>query len=328
MIFKKVLFFIMLFPLLLAAEVLNGSNGETALLRPLLFRSEFLSRGNLRVFANQSLSSGFDAFGFPKFNPLLSYKLNFWETALAQTEQYRKAMLKIWAEDIANSQGVFDKATIDLYKSYLRGEIGADSLKNPVLKSGEKTYVHHARDVYELVAESEHKRPHTGGNTIWGNKYAKASAKLPNREIILTAQRWGKFVALDMAFSTIGLAAAGEPNWQTYAVNAAASTTAGFVAWGIESLLITAFPLTQGGTPIFFAGLAINLGGPASWIASGSFMLVKYAVMTGWKQYQIKEALAVENSCKKAEKNARFRMLKRQCNQNTAKLQALQSLLI
>ena len=317
----------MLFPLLLAAEVLNSSNGETALLRPLLFRSEFLSRGNLRVFANQSLSSGFDAFGFPKFNPVLSCKLNFWETTLAQTEQYRKAMLKIWAEDIAKRPDVFDKATIDLYKSYLRGEIWADSLKNPVLKSGEKTYVHHSRDGYELVAESEHKRPHTGGNSIWGNKYAKASAKLPNREIILTAQRWGKFVALDMAFSTIGLAAAGESNWQTYAVNAAASTTAGFVAWGIESLLITTFPLTQGKI-LFITGCAINLGGPASWIASGSFILLKYAIMAGWKQYQKEEALEVEKSCKEVEKNAQFRILKRQCEQNTAKLQALQSLLI
>ena len=322
MIFKNIIFFIMLFPLLLAGEVLDSSNGGTAFLRPILFRSEFLSRGNLRVFANQSLSSGFDAFGFPRFNPLLSYKLNFWETTLAQTEYYRKAMLKIWAEDIAKRTDVFDKATIDLYKSYLRGEVSADSLKNHVLKSGEATKVHHAREGYELVVESEHKRPHTGGAKTYGYKYAKASAKLPHREIILTAQRWGKFVALDMAFSTIGLAASGESNWQTYAVNAAASTTAGFVAWGIESLLITAFPLMQGGTPMFIGGCAINLGGPASWIATGSFILVKYAVMTGWKQYQIQEALAVEMRCKRAEKNARFRVLKHQSEQNTAKLQA------
>lgn len=322
MTFKNIFFFIMLFPLLLAAEVLNSSNGGTALLRPILFRSEFLSRGNLRVFANQSLSSGFDAFGFPQFNPLLSYKLNFWETTLAQTEYYRKAMLKIWAEDIAKRSDVFDEATIDLYKNYLRGEIGADSLKNPVLKSGETTKVHHARDGYELVVESEHKRSHTGGAKTYGYKYAKASAKLPNREIILTAQRWGKFVALDMAFSTIGLAASGESNWQTYAVNAAASTTAGFIAWGVESLLITTFPLTQGGTPVFIGGCAINLGGPASWIATGSFMLVKYAITAGWKQYQIQEALAVEMSCKQAEKKARFIMLKHQSEQNTAKLQA------
>ena len=322
MTFKNILFFIILFPLLLAAEVLDSRNGETALLRPILFRSEFLSHGNLRVFANKSLSSGFDAFGFPKFNPLLSHKLKFWETTLAQTGYYRKAMLKIWAEDIANRSDVFDKATIDLYKSYLRGEVGADSLKNPILKSGEATKVHHARDGYELIAESEHKLSHTGGAKTYGYKYAKASAKLPNREIILTAHRWGKFVALDMAFSTIGLAASGESNWQTYAVNAAASTTAGFIAWGIESLLITAFPLTQGGTPMFIGGCAINLGGPASWIATGSFILIKYAVMTGWKQYQIQEALAVEMRCKQAEKNARFRMLKHQSEQNTAKLQA------
>ena len=310
-----------MFPLLLVAETFDAGNGSTAILRPILFRSEFLSRGNLRVFANQSLTSGFDMFGFPEFNPILSYKLGFWETALAQTENYRKAMLKIWAEDIANRPDVFDKATINLYKSYLNGELGADSLRNPVLKSGELTKVHHGRDGYELIVDYEHKRPHTGGAKTYGYKYAKASAKLPNREIILTAQRWGKFVALDMAFSTIGLAASGESKWQTYAINAAASTTAGFVAWGIESLLITAFPLMQGGTPMFIGGCAFNLGGPASWIAAGSFILVKYAVMAGWKQYQIQEALAVEMRCKVAEKNTRFRILKHKSKQNTAKLQ-------
>ena len=323
MIFKHFLIVVAVLPLLLSAENFRADKGETALLRPVLLRSEFLSQGNLRVFSNQSLTPGFDVFGFPEFNPILSYKLKFFETTLARTANFRKELLKIWARDIADRPDVFDEATINLYKSYLRGELSADSLKNPVLASGEKTYVHHARNGYELVAESQHKQHHTGGASTYGYKYAEASAKLPNREIILTAQRWGKFVALDIAFSTIGLAATGESNWQTYAINAAASTTAGFVAWGIESLLITAFPLLQGGTPMFIGGCAINLGGPASWIAAGSFMLVKYAVMSGWRHYQIREAQAVEERCRQAEKKVRFQVLKRQAEQNTKSLQAI-----
>ena len=195
--------------------------------------------------------------------------------------------------------------------------------RNPRAADGTELVWHHDKDGYKLVRVTEHgKTPHTGGASTYGYKYAEASAKIPKREIILTAQRWGKFVALDIAFSSIGLAASGESNWQTYAVNAAASTTAGFVAWGVESLLITAFPLLQGSTPMFIGGCAINLGGPASWIAAGSFMLIKYVAMAGWEQYQIKEALAVEARCKQAEKTVRFRILKQQSEQNTAKLQA------
>ena len=100
------------------------------------------------------------------------------------------------------------------------------------------------------------------------------------------------------------------------------------VAWGIESLLVTAFPLMQGGTPIFIGGCVINLGGPASWIATGSFFLVKHVAMTVWEQRQIKKAQEFEMCCKQAEKNARFQILKRQCEQNTEKLQTLQTLLI
>ena len=317
MIFKNIIFFIMLFPLLLAGEVLDSSNGSTALLRPVLFRSEFISRGTLRSLQNYSALDGYDIFGFPKLkNIYIDRKLYFWETRLAQTRAYARYLNRAYKQYIIDNPKMFHPDTIRDYK------LGLTS-KNPKAIDGTELVWHHDREGYKLVPVSEHgKTPHTGGASTYGYKYAEASAKIPNREIILTAQRWGKFVALDMAFSTIGLAASGESNWQTYAVNAAASTTAGFVAWGVESLLITAFPLMQGGTPMFIGGCAINLGGPASWIATGSFILVKYAVMAGWKQYQIQEALAVEMRCKQAEKNARFRMLKHQSEQNTAKLQA------
>ena len=162
---------------------------------------------------------------------------------------------------------------------------------------------------------------HVGGAKTYGYKYAEASRQIPNREVILTAQRWGKFAAIDFALSSMALVIEGEDDWKTYAVNAAASTTAGAVAWSVESLLITSFPLLQGSTPVFLGGAAVNLGGPAAWIATGSFILTKYAVMAGWKKYQLEMANAVEERCQEAEKMARFKLLKKQADQNTAQLQ-------
>ena len=74
---------------------------------------------------------------------------------------------------------------------------------------------------------------------------------------------------------------------------------------------------------MFIGGCAINLGGPASWIASGAFFLVKYSVMVGWKKYQVYEAMAVEERCKQSEKKIRFQLLKQKAKQNTEKLQSL-----
>ena len=172
-----------------------------------------------------------------------------------------------------------------------------------------------------MRADEHTKNPHTGGNKIWGYKYAENAN--PTQEILYTAQRWGKFAALDFALSSVALAVEGEKDWKTYAVNAAASATAGSVAWGLESLLITSFPLLQGSTPLFIGGVAVNLGGPASWIATGSFILTKYAIMAGWKHYQLEMAKEVEERCKEGEKMARFNMLKKHAEQNTAQLQAI-----
>ena len=236
---------------------------------------------------------------------------------MAQTKYYARYLNREFKQYIIDNSDQFSPETIRLYKA------GYTS-KNPVAVDGTELQWHHGRGGYELVPVSEHGEiHHTGGAKTYGYKYAEASAKIPNREIFLTAQRWGKFVALDFAFSSIGIGIAGEPDWRTYAINAAASTTAGFVAWGIESLLITAFPLLQGSTPAFIGGLAINLGGPASWIASGSFLLIKYSIMTGWEHYQIQTALAIEDQCRQAEKMAYFNHLKKQCQKNTEKLQSL-----
>ena len=294
-----------------------------AAFRPILFRSEFLSKGNLRVFKNHSLSPLYDIYGFPKFNPIFTYKLKLSDTQLAQSKYYRSDMLDIWAKDIAKRPDIFSKKTIRMYKQYLSGKLPKSKLTNPILKTGEMTRVHHARDGYELVRYSEHKLSHTGGNSTYGYKYTCAAQNLPGRETYFTAVRWGQFTALELAFSSLGLALTGERKISPYLVNGLASTTSGLVAFSVESLLIDIIPLSKGGTPMFIAGYAINLGGFASWLAAGAFMLTKYAIISGWQYYQQQQAIAVEQACKEAEKYARFYVLKAKSTNNTKSLQVL-----
>lgn len=309
---------------LLFASVLSAketrirlSNGQTAVLRPVLLRSEFVRSRTFRVFQQNSLRNGFDAHGFPIFKPVLKRNLHWNETKLAQTRYYARFLNREFKNYIIQHPEKFHPETIAAYKQ------GFTS-KNPMLKDGTPLQWHHGKDGYELVSVKEHSGvPHRGGNQVYGYEYAKDTAKIPNREMILTARRWGKFVALDMVFSSICLASDGETNWQPYAVNAAASIGAGLVAWGVESLLVSSFPLLQGGTPLFIKGIAINLGGPASWIASGAYFLVKFAVMSGWKHYQVRAAWEVEKRCRESERRARIGLLKIRAKENTNRLKAL-----
>ena len=325
MISKKILvLWLILLPLFLPAQDRNwtASNFLTfdGALRPVLFRSEFVSSGTLRNLQKYSAMEGYDSFGFPQFkNVVIKRDLRFWETKLAQTRYYARYLNREFKSYILEHPDQFHPDTI---RDYAKGLTS----RNPKLADGTPLQWHHGKDGYELVPVTEHgKTPHIGGANTYGYKIAEASRKIPHREMILTAQRWGKFAALDLALSSAALAVEGEKDWKTYTVNAAASATAGAVAWGLESLLVTSFPLLQGSTPIFVGGMAINLGGPASWIATGSFILTKYAIMAGWKQYQLEMAKEVEERCQEAEKTVRFNMLKKQAEQNTAQLQALLS---
>lgn len=317
----KIVFLIILFPLFLSAQdqdrYLSDILRFDGVLRPVLFRSEFASGGTLANLKKFSSMEGYDSFGFPKFTPIYKRDLSFWETEFAQSSYYREMFNYKMRQYVVDNPNLFDSETVS---NYLKG----DYRKNPVLADGTNTRIHHGKDGYELVRADEHTAtPHVGGNKIWGYKYAEEARRMPNREIILTAQRWGKFAAIDFALSSVALAIEGENDWKTYAVNAGASATAGAVAWGIESLLITSFPLLQGSTPIFIGSLTINLGGPASWIATGSFILTKYAIMAGWEELQTEMANAVEERCKEGEKMARFNLLKRQANRNTAQLREI-----
>ena len=324
MISKKnlVLWLVLLLPFLLPAQDSNWTASDflslDGVLRPVLFRSEFVSSGTLRNLQMFSAMEGYDAFGFPRFkNIVIKRDLSFWETKLAQTRYYARYLNREFKSYILEHPEQFHPDTI---RDYMAGLTG----RNPKLADGTLLQWHHGKDGYELVPVTEHgKTSHIGGANTYGYKIAEASRKIPFRKTMLAVQRWGQFVAIDIALSSTALAIDQEKDWKTYAVNAAASTTAGAVAWGIESLLVSSFPLLQGSTPLFVGGVAVNLGGPASWIATGSFILTKYAIMTGWKQYQLEMARRVEERCQEAEKMVRFKMLKKQADQNTAQLQAI-----
>ena len=310
-----------LFALIVPAFSVEKGNeyaGAVAVLRPVLLRSEFVSHSTLRTLQTYSQQVGYTAFGYPDFGQaIITRDLCFWETKLAQTKSYARYLNKVYRKYYMENPEIFSKETVEAAKL-------GQSFKNPILKDGTKLEWHHDKNGYVLIPESEHGRlRHTGGAKTWGYKYAEEAQRIPNREIILTAQRWGQFVALELAFSIIGLAASGEKSPKTYAVNTAASATAGFLAWGVESLIITAYPLTQGSTPLFISGCMVNIGGPACWIASGVFFLSKYAIMSGWNAYQIHMALEVENACRMGEKQARFMLLKKNIAQNSDMLLAL-----
>ena len=293
-------------------------SGVLAGLRPVILRSEFASLSTLRTLQTYSQQLGYTAFGYPDFGQaIITRDLCFWETKLAQTRYYARYLNKTFRQYYIDHPNIFSKETIETAKL-------GQSWNNPKLIDGTELQWHHGKNGYELRPKPEHQSlPHEGGAKTWGYKYAEAAQRIPNREIILTAQRWGKFAAMELAFSTIGLVVAGETSPETYIMNTTASATAGFLAWGIESLIISTYPLTQGGTPLFIGSLPINIGGPACWIASGVFFLSKYAIMAGWKSYQIHVAMEVEKRCQEGEKKVRFILLKKQIRHNNKLLLTL-----
>lgn len=328
MTFRRI--FCVLFVLICANTVLYGVSGSTdysmgnvptSLLRPVILRSEFASKGTINVLKNYSKYPAYNLRGFPKFkNIYIKHDLSIFETKLAQTRAYARYLNKFYGDYIIEHPNLFSKETIEAYKNGLFS-------RNPKTISGELLEWHHGEKGYELVLSSEHESiKHVGGAKTYGYKIAEASKKIPNRDVILTAERWGQFVAMDIAFSSMALWCNGERNWEPYAVNASASATAGILAWSVESLLIKALPLTQGSTPIFIGSISVNLGGPASWLAAGTFFLAKYAITVGWKEYQIKIAEEIEKSCKAEEKRVRVMMLLDRINDNNNKIKNIKSI--
>ncbi len=292
-----------------------GSNTDaetakfTGLLRPILFRSEFVHKRNFLEFMSYATNPKYylshTKQGFPIFSKkqiIFEQKYSFWETVSAQHYQYAKrANLKLASEIRANPdkwRKILSKDTIDIYsQKNFRGTV------NPRLADGTPTDWHHPPGEHklQLISRKVHDVPHTGGEKVWGGDWVKHNITNTDR-IKLTGQRWAKMAILDMVISNTLLLSQGERDWRTYAVNTAAVTGAGTVAWGIESLLVCSLPLLEGHTPYFFAKhLWLCTGGPASWIATAAYIGVQYAVMAGWHKYQLEEKRRVEYMCRTSE---------------------------
>lgn len=291
--------------------------------RPFLQRSDFARHGVINNLIKNSKKPGYDLQGYPKFQRVYAtYNLHFQETDLAQASDYARRLNRRIQSYVLQHPEKFSAETV---ANYSQGW----TYYNPKTVDGTPLEWHHdGKHRFLLVEQGEHhSKPHVGGNQTWGAEYAKASAKqqVANREIILTAQRWMKFTAMELVWSNVALMTSHEKDYRTYAVNAFASAGSGFLAWSIESLAIKSFPLLVGTTP-YFINLPMNMGvlpasvgGPASWMASLAFIVTKTVIMAGWKKYQVTEALEIEKSCRYAEHFVVISSLK-EAGRNNSKL--------
>ncbi len=159
-------------------------------------------------------------------------------------------------------------------------------------------------------------------NPKWGRKFADRVTNADMRR--MTAHRWGKMMTLDALFSNGIMWLQGERDVTTYAVRNSAIVGAGVMAWGTESLLVSTYPLLQGGNPYFWGrGIWINLGGWASWIATAVYIGTQYAIMSGWEVYQLEQKRRVEELCRASDREAFRQILKKHIDANTSTLQEL-----
>ena len=305
-----------------AAEQKNDSSFElVGATRPFLIRSDFAAgKAVLSKLKNYSSQSGYSLQGYPQFQRIYStYDLNFLETRLARSPAYAKYLNKYYLREYVLQHP--EKFSAETVADYAKG----GTFKNPKTIGDIPLEWHHdGKHRFLLVEKGEHHSlPHVGGNKVWGPKYADSISIEPNIEIVWTARRWMKFSAMELVWSNIALMSSHEKDHRTYAVNALASASSGFLAWSVESLTIKSFPLTIGATPYFIklpmnmGILPMNVGGPASWIATGLFIVTKSAIMAGWKKYQLMEALEIEKSCRYAEHFTLVSSLKKAGNNNS-----------
>ena len=106
-----------------------------------------------------------------------------------------------------------------------------------------------------------------------------------------------------------------------YIANAGSVAAAWLAASLSESLVVNAYPLSGGVTSRWAGQIAIGAGGPASWIATGVYLVTRMAIMYGWKEYQLAQAAKIERACKKAERTERLLLLDQHLSQNSIRLQ-------
>ena len=272
---------------------------------------------------------------FPRRAIIESITPQWWENQYVG-DGYRAAcnheMALRVAKNPAAFQGRISNETIDQYCRYVRNGCKG-SLNNPVLASGERGQWHHdvGKKRFLLLSETDHKGVNTlpskghgsgtnlagGGNKTWGRKPARSAV------LTTTSKRWLSFVGLDILLSTSSMYLSGERRKEAYLVNAGAAVAAGAGAVIAESLIVSAFPLSQGVTQSYLSGLALGAGGPASWVGTLVYLLTRQAIMIGWRSHEMAQARRVERACVLSERNARLAILLCRLKDNTIRLQQI-----
>ncbi len=318
--------------LVIVSNLLSSVNSEelkpqlTGVLRPILFRSEFVTPADFKEIKRFALkdSLSYTRQGrvvFSKEVTLDRIKLHFTDTPAAQAKNYRTYSRRVLAERVrANPKRYRHLLHKDSFEAYMSG----DTRYAPIAPDGDIYIVHHdLNNEYSFIKKSAHgTTDHIGGNIKWGRK---ATERISNMDrVVLTGKRWAKISALDLAFSNVSLWMAGERNIKEYVVNTSAIVGAGTVAWGVESLCVTSFPLLEGGMPYFFGQhIWLCTGGPASWIATATYLGVQYAIMSGWNEYQLAQKRRIEDMCRTSEREVLRQIIKKRIDANTSMIRNL-----
>lgn len=283
---------------------------------------------------------GFDMHGGSKFEKvILSKKLHLWETQyIGSRKECRMAMNKYLAELVASDpekfKGSFSEETIQQYVNWVKsGNVSSSNLNNPTLANGEKCVFHHdvASKQILVITENEHvgtptlpsKGHGSGTNFAGGGEIVYGQRQTLRHYLKASAMRWGGLAGIDLLSSTVTMSATGVTDKSQYIANAGSVAAAYLTATMSESLFCTAYPLAAGTTPAWIGLIPICSGGVATWVASGVYMLTRYAVMYGWNQHQIEQARRIEHACKKAEQKARIGLLYGLVNNNSTELNTI-----
>lgn len=292
-----------------------------------------LKNGKIRA-----VGPGFDWHGGSRFqNVVVEKHIHFWENDFAKN--YQRAMDKWLAKEIAKDpekyRGVFSDETIKLYAESAKTGKSVPDRKLLKLANGDDFEFHHdvASKKILVLSQTEHRGQETlpsmghgsgtklagGGNATWGKR-------TPFGEVVkVSSVRWGGMAGSDLIASSLALAMGGVKDKDRYIANAGSVGAAFLAATMSESLMVAAFPLSAGTTPIWLGILGVSSGGPAAWVATGVYFGARAAVMYGWNEYQLAQARRIEDACREAERATRVWLLTQSLAQNMQILESIVS---
>jgi len=252
-------------------------------LRPWLFRSDFLAKSQadkLKGFAQKGVSPGgvsYSSIGFPSFSSPFEVRL---PRELWRSERYGRYCNQKLAQAVQNDPTLIR-------------QIGLSSDDLIALRKGANPdgwHWHHHQNPgrMQIVHQDFHKTKstrHIGGGKIWG---PKSPTPVQMQRIILA--RWGKLAAVDMVITTGSLWLQDELFKEILIREYSSIATAFLAASTVEYIIIQ----------------TTRAGGPAGWVAGGTYIIARLAVTETWKAVERKQLEEQEQLCSEAEKTARW----------------------